>query len=118
MVQGCDVSMLQSNNQNTVREFLMTPETVSKGKGDKGNLPVSALNNIDFEIRGQLDSTAIQMEQPLTGQSKYQQDWIPIQSHAASNSIAKAIPINPKNNNALKNPKEGTPKNPKEPKNA
>ena len=98
--------MLQSNNQNTVREFLMTPETVSKGKGDKGNLPVSALNNIDFEIRGQLDSTAIQMEQPLTGQSKYQQDWIPIQSHAAGNSIAKAIPINPKNNNARKTPKK------------
>ena len=51
----------------------MTPESVSNGKGD-GNLPDSALNNIDFEIRGQLDSTAIQMEQPLTGQSKYQQD--------------------------------------------
>jgi hypothetical protein len=32
--------------------------------------PVS-LNNIDFEIKGQLDSTSIQMEQPLTGQSKY-----------------------------------------------
>ena len=47
----------------------MTPETVSKEKGDKGNLPVSALNNIDFEIKGQLDSTAIQMEHALTGQS-------------------------------------------------
>ena len=48
----------------------MTPETVSNRKGDGGNLPDSALNNIDFEIRGQLDSTAIQMDQPLTGESK------------------------------------------------
>ena len=48
----------------------MTPQTVSNGKGDGANLLDSALNNIDFEIRGQLDSTTIQMEQPLTGQSK------------------------------------------------
>ena len=48
----------------------MTPQTVSNGRGDGANLLDSALNNIDFEIRGQLDSTTIQMEQPLTGQSK------------------------------------------------
>ena len=61
---------IQSNNKNTVREFLMTPESINSGRNN--NLPAPAsLNNIDFEIKGQLDSTSFQMDQPLTGQSKY-----------------------------------------------
>ena len=49
----------------------MTPESINNS-GRNNNLPAPAsLNNIDFEIKGQLDSTSIQMEQPLTGQSKY-----------------------------------------------
>lgn len=57
----------KSKNKNTVREFLMTPESINSGRNN--NLPAPAsLNNIDFEIKGQLDSTSIQMEQPLTGQ--------------------------------------------------
>ena len=53
----------------------MTPATVT-ATGRNGNLPPApdpaaavSLNNIDFEIKGQLDSTAIQMEHALTGQS-------------------------------------------------
>ena len=71
-IQANKLKILQ---KPTVREFVMTPATVT-ATGRNGNLPprpdpaaTVSLNNIDFEIKGQLDSTAIQMEHALTGQS-------------------------------------------------
>ena len=77
----------------------MTPATVT-ATGRNGNLPprpdpaaTVSLNNIDFEIKGQLDSTAIQMEHALTGQSNNLQYCIcpPKDSVAVKTKICSSI---------------------------
>lgn len=48
------------------KEFVLTPANIDETSRTSNLVP----NNIDFEIKGQLDSTSFQMDQPLSGQSK------------------------------------------------
>ena len=71
---------MPESRKKTVREFVMTPKSVTIGSqegqeaavNNKNSNLISAplTNNIDFEIKGHLDTTNIHMEEALTGESK------------------------------------------------
>lgn len=61
------------NPNALTKEFILTPasiiETAEEDDRKRSNNNLVP-NNIDFEIKGQMDSTAFHMDEPLSGQSK------------------------------------------------
>lgn len=64
---------IQGTVSTKAREFIMTPESVEISNVENNNTlmqPSQLPGNIEFQIKGHLDSVAFSLDDPLTGSSK------------------------------------------------
>ena len=61
---------IQGTVSTKAREFVMTPESVENVQENTLMQPSQLPGNIEFQIKGHLDSVAFCLDDPLTGSSK------------------------------------------------
>ena len=61
---------IQGTVSTKAREFIMTPESVENVQENTLMQPSQLPGNIEFQIKGHLDSVAFCLDDPLTGSSK------------------------------------------------
>ena len=67
---------IQGTVSTKAREFIMTPESVENVQENTLMQPSQLPGNIEFQIKGHLDSVAFSLDDPLTGSSKWQKQKI------------------------------------------